>query len=342
LDRAVAELNLHTSILENEHHERMDLPALQRARLLLSQTWQFCVLDSSQLNAFVVAVQPRRIFITVPIALMCQNDDELAMILGHEISHALCGHTEQSLYLEVAKAALVTFLFSMVDPTGGVMAFLVDGAVLAGTTWDVLGMQFSQAHEHEADTLGINIMAQACYDPRKGSAVMARFVRMEHGQDFKGVIAPINKGIIDVIDHEASFSWNISNLLKTHPPSPLRYKNLETLAPLLSRHYLHICGSTTAQHAAFQTAYHEVGWNSSEQTGLNNGSKGITSNGSAEESASWLEWLFGGWVQSAAEAPPNPEAEFEAHVPHMKVVNRVVADVAADGSALVIAGSVNG
>ena len=74
---ATAELNAHTSILENEHHERMDLEQLHKSRLLLSQTWKFCLLDSADLNAFVVATQPRLIYATVPLVLMCQNDDEL-------------------------------------------------------------------------------------------------------------------------------------------------------------------------------------------------------------------------------------------------------------------------
>ena len=115
---AVRQLELHSAILENDHHQRMDLPQLKRARKLLGQTWEFCLLDSSEVNAFVHALQPRRIFVNVPLIVLARSEDELAMVLAHEISHALCGHTEQAQTLTLFKAAAVAFLFSMVDPTG--------------------------------------------------------------------------------------------------------------------------------------------------------------------------------------------------------------------------------
>ena len=42
-NEALAVFNKHTSIMENEHHERMKLPELKRARKLLSQTWEICM-----------------------------------------------------------------------------------------------------------------------------------------------------------------------------------------------------------------------------------------------------------------------------------------------------------
>ena len=52
-------------------------------------------------NAFVAQNQPRRIFVGVPLALMSQTDEELAMVMAHEVSHALIGHTDEATYVSL-------------------------------------------------------------------------------------------------------------------------------------------------------------------------------------------------------------------------------------------------
>jgi hypothetical protein len=58
--------------------------------------WTYVVIDSPFPNAFVSDLAPRKIFVHSSLIsrLKC-DDDELGMVLGHEISHLLHGHTER-------------------------------------------------------------------------------------------------------------------------------------------------------------------------------------------------------------------------------------------------------
>ena len=60
----------------------------------LKGSWHIIVSDNKTPNAFVTEVCPRRIFVNSGIFDLIATDDELAMVLSHEVSHLLCGHTQ--------------------------------------------------------------------------------------------------------------------------------------------------------------------------------------------------------------------------------------------------------
>ncbi|OYY81761.1 MAG: peptidase M48 Ste24p, partial [Hydrogenophilales bacterium 16-62-9] len=85
------------------------------------------------------------------------NDDEIAQIMGHEISHALLGHGRERMSRAMAMQ-------------GGLML----GSIVAGQDLSALGavadialtLPNSRAGESEADRYGIELAARAGYDPR--------------------------------------------------------------------------------------------------------------------------------------------------------------------------------
>ncbi len=121
-----------------------------------SWKWSVAVLDEDQLNAWCMPGGKMAIYTGI-IEKLDLTDDEIAQIMGHEISHAMLGHGRERM-----SRALAT--------QGG----LVLGSVVAGTDLSglapvadiALNLPNSRAGESEADRYGIELAARAGYDPR--------------------------------------------------------------------------------------------------------------------------------------------------------------------------------
>ena len=117
--------------------------------------WSVAVIDEPTLNAWCMPGGKMAIYTGV-INKLNLSDDEIAQIMGHEISHALLGHGRERM-----SRALAT--------QGG----LVLGSIVAGQDLSVLGpvanialtLPNSRAGESEADRYGIELAARAGYDP---------------------------------------------------------------------------------------------------------------------------------------------------------------------------------
>ena len=98
----------------NEQREALE-SALQRLR----GTWHWVVTNSDAPNAFVTPYCPRRVFVTEGLLHKVNpTDDELAFILGHELSHVIHGHGQKRIEQGASLAALQLMIFALIDPTG--------------------------------------------------------------------------------------------------------------------------------------------------------------------------------------------------------------------------------
>ena len=83
-----------TQGLESKYHD-----AANKAKEL-KRPWTLVLTESEQVNAYVSGHLPRTVFITQGLFRhVTHNDDELGMILGHELSHYLLSHTREGLSL---------------------------------------------------------------------------------------------------------------------------------------------------------------------------------------------------------------------------------------------------
>jgi len=165
--------------------------------------WSYLLLDTPLPNAFVTEILPQRIFITTAMFQFIDNDDELALILGHEISHLILGHlTEQNMIQTILRTVEV-LLLSM-DPTEGLLTLAVVG-VLA-TLRTAVAAAHSRDHEREADELGIQLAAMACFDTKKAAKVFGKL----HTHETGGELSPTK--------------W--TRFVDTHPSTADRYKDL--------------------------------------------------------------------------------------------------------------------
>ena len=165
------------------------------------QNWQYILVDTKIPNAFVTEMLPQRFFVTTGLfEQFVSNDDELAMVLGHEISHLILGHLSESNMLAFVFRGLEIF-FLMLDPTDGVLSLFVAGFLASSR--DALLAAYSRSHETEADKLGCRLAAMACFDTKRGALA---FLKM-HEVDMKQGTAR-------------------KDLMATHPPSRERYDDL--------------------------------------------------------------------------------------------------------------------
>ena len=169
------------------------------------ENWQYIVIDTPVPNAFVSEMLPQRLFVTTGLFKeFVSNDHELAMILGHEISHLIHGHNSKRNIVEFLFRGLEITLL-MLDPTVGMLSLAV--ASFLGSSRDALVAAHSRSNETEADELGCQLAAMACFDTKKGANVFSKMQKFDEG----------NGG-------------GPKDLMSTHPASAGRFAFVEQMA----------------------------------------------------------------------------------------------------------------
>lgn len=134
-------------------------------------SWQYNVLVSDQLNAW--CMPGGQIAFYEGIMPVCADDNGIAVVMGHEIAHAIAQHgnerMSQQLLVQMGGMALSEALQSQKESTQQL-------ALLAFGVGSTLGVElpYSRTHESEADELGLYFMAMAGYDPRTAPAFWER------------------------------------------------------------------------------------------------------------------------------------------------------------------------
>ncbi|HIF95628.1 MAG TPA: M48 family peptidase [Myxococcales bacterium] len=140
--------------------------------------WEVVIFDDPSANAF--AVPGRRIGVHSGILAVATSPDQLAAILGHEISHVLASHgNERMSQVLAAQAGLLAASAATDSSTPGGRATLA--ALGLGAQFGIL-LPFSRSHENEADLMGLDLMAQAGFDPRAAIALWHNMAAASKGQ----------------------------------------------------------------------------------------------------------------------------------------------------------------
>jgi predicted Zn-dependent protease len=121
--------------------------------------WETNVLTSSEVNAWCMPGGKIAVYSGL-IEKLHVTDDELAAVMGHEISHALREHARERAS-EQAIADLGISIGSAVLGLGDLGQKSAEYAYMG-----LLGLPNSRRHETEADRMGVELAARAGYDPR--------------------------------------------------------------------------------------------------------------------------------------------------------------------------------
>jgi predicted Zn-dependent protease len=126
--------------------------------------WEFNLIESNEVNAW--CMPGGKVVVYTGILPITQNEVGLAVVLGHEISHAVAQHgaerMSQGLLAQLGGTALSVALQNKPEQTKQLWMSVYG----VGSQVGVL-LPYSRTHESEADHLGLIFMAMAGYDPHE-------------------------------------------------------------------------------------------------------------------------------------------------------------------------------
>ncbi|MBP6797525.1 MAG: M48 family metallopeptidase [Luteimonas sp.] len=159
--------------------------------------WDVNVIQSEQANAFCLPGGKMAVYTgLIPIA---QNADAVAVVMGHEIAHALLRHGAQRMSQQkLTQIGQMAGAMSGMDPQQQQM-------VMAAMGYGYL-LPYARQHETQADEVGLMLAAAACFDPRESVPLWERMSQSSGGQSG-------------------------SEFASTHPNPGTRIANLQALMP---------------------------------------------------------------------------------------------------------------
>ena len=143
--------------------------------------WKVSVVESPQANAF--CLPGGKIVVYTGILPITKSDDGLAVVMGHEIAHAILRHGSQRMlktevFNTILQGASASIALGEMNPD---QQRAVMGALGAGAKFGIL-MPFSRDHETQADERGLLYAARAGYNPREAVAFWERMSAAGSGQ----------------------------------------------------------------------------------------------------------------------------------------------------------------
>lgn len=173
--------------------------------------WDFQLIGSETQNAF--ALPGGKVAIYEGILPVCQNEGGLAVVMSHEVAHAIARHGGE----RMTRSGVTDFVGSAISTIA--TAKLPDRADQLMQAYGVASkygvlLPYSRLQESEADHIGVMLMAQAGYDPTVAPAFWRRF------------------GQIKNADGEQSSEW-----FSTHPSDERRASDLLALMDQASSVY---------------------------------------------------------------------------------------------------------
>ena len=136
--------------------------------------WEVNIINSKDLNAFCMP-GGKIAFYSGLIQQLGLSDDEIAVVMGHEVAHALREHSREQVSQAIAARAAIDL--------GAALFGLGQGSAdIANAAYQTLiATRFSRADESEADRIGLELSARAGYDPRAGVALWQKMMRANGG-----------------------------------------------------------------------------------------------------------------------------------------------------------------
>ena len=165
--------------------------------------WEVNLIGSKQINAFCMPGGKIAFYYGILDQLEL-GDDEVAMIMGHEMTHALREHAREQMGKNMATRGAIELGSAILGLGNG-------GRLLADMGGQLLTLRFGRADETEADLVGLELAARAGYEPQAAITLWQK-------------MAAANKR-------------SQVELLSTHPSGPTRISDIERNLPKVAGLY---------------------------------------------------------------------------------------------------------
>ena len=160
--------------------------------------WEFNLIKDSQINAF--CMPGGKIVVYEGLLSVARTPDELAVVLGHEIAHAVAKHSNERMSQQILTQYGIALISSALSEKSVAVRDLATTVFGLGAKVGMM-LPYSRNHEYEADYMGIVYMELAGYDSE--SSVTFWIKRAELGES------------------------SVPEILSTHPSDDKRIANLE-------------------------------------------------------------------------------------------------------------------
>jgi predicted Zn-dependent protease len=176
--------------------------------------WEYHLVQSDEVNAW--CMPGGKIVVYTGILPVTKDEDGLAVVLGHEVAHALLNHGQQRSSAGVLQQVGAVGVGILTSGEGQASQELAQAAYGAGST--ILGtLPFSRAHENEADHIGLLLMAVAGYNPEASVPFWQRMSALGGG------------GTPEFLSTHPSGETRIANLTKWIPEAKEKALHLGTV-----------------------------------------------------------------------------------------------------------------
>ncbi|WP_242927314.1 M48 family metallopeptidase [Pontibacter vulgaris] len=170
--------------------------------------WEFNLIEDKQVNAWAMAGGKTVVYTgLLPVA---KNETGLAVVMGHEIAHAIAKHGNERMSQQLAQQFGGQTLAALAGAQPGTAQNLVMAVYGVGSTLGLL--KYGRTQESEADKLGLVFMAMAGYNPQEAIPFWERMEANGGGQ------AP-------------------PEFLSTHPSAGTRQADLKRFMPEAMKYY---------------------------------------------------------------------------------------------------------
>jgi predicted Zn-dependent protease len=208
VSQARAQRKLETNTARAERVQRITSRLVAQAQRIVPESrdwkWQMSVIQDPNINAWAMPGGKMAVY-TGLIERINPTDDELAQVIGHEISHALLQHGRERMSRAMATNAALAI---------GSIATGVNLSGLENVAMVALELPNSRTAETEADRIGLELAARAGFNPNAAVSLWQKMSRASGG----GGGGP---------------EW-----LSTHPSDETRIANLQALIPKMMPLYV--------------------------------------------------------------------------------------------------------
>ena len=180
--------------------------------------WVFNLVQSNEVNAF--CMPGGKIVVYEGLLPVTQDEASLAIVLGHEIAHAVAKHSAERLSNEYKKQYGAQIIGSVLQSSGiaeGTQQLIAFGTQLGSQLWT---SGFSRSQESEADHMGLIFAAMAGYDPQVATNFWQRMAAQGNGS---------------------------ASLFSDHPSDATRIKQIQGWMPEALKYYTPAVKTTAAK-----------------------------------------------------------------------------------------------
>ena len=170
--------------------------------------WEFNLVKDNQVNAF--CMPGGKIVVYEGLMKLVASDDELAVVVGHEVAHAVAKHSNERMSQQIAAQYGAQILNASLSDKSATIQRLATSVYGIGAQYGMM-LPFSRKHESEADFMGLVFMTMAGYNP---DVAINFWKKMSAGS-----------------------SGKVPEFMSTHPSDATRISNIRAALPGIKAKY---------------------------------------------------------------------------------------------------------